>query len=135
METLKSIYNELAENENYHFDCDVVEVKPLTREEVKKYSEQHNKHKCSIEYMDKQIEFESISVMYPSGYDIIYNVVSDARSGRNCETFNDFCDEYGFSNDSIKALKIYEECKEINIKLHDLFGETLFNRFMVCDRE
>lgn len=133
METLKSIYNELKEEE--HFDCDVVEVQSLTTADVEKYSKQHNKYKCIIKYFDKQIEFECISSMYPSGYDLVYNVVSDAQSCENCVTFNDFCDEYGLSNDSIKALKVYEECKEMKIKLCDLFGETLFNGFMVCDKE
>jgi hypothetical protein len=34
--------------------------------------------------------------------------------------FNDFCSEYGYSNDSIKALRIYNECKKTLSKLLDL---------------
>lgn len=38
-------------------------------------------------------------------------------------TFSDWCNYCGYDNDSIRALKTFEECQKIGIKLKGLFGE------------
>lgn len=39
------------------------------------------------------------------------------------ESFEDFCSEYGFSDDSISALNTYEACVEQSEALKDMFSE------------
>jgi len=59
----------------------------------------------------------------------------DARSGES-ETFEEFADELGCDSDSIKALRIYESCKEMKEKLLKFFGtEEIYNEFMNCEVE
>lgn len=36
-------------------------------------------------------------------------------------TFEDFCDEFGYSSDSIKASKIYKQCQKNTEKMNNLF--------------
>ena len=45
----------------------------------------------------------------PSIVDVLRCLFEDASSASNFN-FNDWCDEYGYSNDSIKALNIYKSC-------------------------
>ena len=56
---------------------------------------------------------------------------SDYKNALNCilsdtyaaqDTFKDFCSEFGYSDDSIKALKTYKECKRNAERVNKLFG-------------
>lgn len=44
----------------------------------------------------------------PTGLDILASLSNDAQAAE-C-SFEDFCDNYGYSNDSLKALDIYRAC-------------------------
>lgn len=55
----------------------------------------------------------------PNQYDIL------ACLGSSCpESFEDFCLEYGYDNDSISALHTFEACKAEAIGLKTLFNES-----------
>jgi hypothetical protein len=47
--------------------------------------------------------------------DVLYSLILDSQAGT--ETFDDFCDSYGYNNDSIKANEIYRECQKNAKKL------------------
>lgn len=47
-------------------------------------------------------------------------VLSDSYAAQ--DTFKDFCSEFGYSDDSIKALKTYKECKRNAERVNKLFG-------------
>ena len=47
--------------------------------------------------------------------DVLYSLVLDTQLSR--ETFDDFCDDLGYSNDSIKANDIYKACQKNGKKL------------------
>ena len=47
--------------------------------------------------------------------DILSCLYWDSLSGS--ESFNDFCDNYGYDNDSLKALDIYRNCMDTATKL------------------
>lgn len=47
-------------------------------------------------------------------------VFSDSYAAQG--SFNDFCSEFGYSDDSIKALKTYKECKRLYERLNKLFS-------------
>lgn len=47
-------------------------------------------------------------------------VLSDSYAAQG--SFKDFCSEFGYSDDSIKALKTYKECKRNAERLNKLFS-------------
>lgn len=47
-------------------------------------------------------------------------VLSDSYAAQN--TFEDFCSEFGYSTDSIKALGTYNDCKYYSQKMESLFS-------------
>ena len=54
----------------------------------------------------------------PSGIDILAALSNDEQAAN--ESFNDFCENYGYDSDSIKALGIYQACCESAKKLRGL---------------
>ena len=46
---------------------------------------------------------------------VMHTLFSDSRAAD--QSFDDFCSDYGYSNDSLKALDIYRACAEIRQKL------------------
>lgn len=56
----------------------------------------------------------------PEMEDVLDCLLSDARAGEM--TFDEFCNEFGYDNDSIKILNAYKECKKTADKLSHLFS-------------
>jgi hypothetical protein len=55
---------------------------------------------------------------------ILYSVLSCSRSDYYCPiSFKEFCDEFGYNNDSITDKNIWEKCLEQSSKLHKIFTE------------
>lgn len=54
----------------------------------------------------------------PTKKDVLYSMIIDDVSDLD---FNDFCNEFGYNNDSIKALKVYEACKRETKAYYDMF--------------
>lgn len=54
----------------------------------------------------------------PSKRDVLFFMIMNDVS---CLTFKDFCDEFGYDDDSIKALKIYRKCQEETEAYYDMF--------------
>ena len=52
----------------------------------------------------------------PKFLDVMYCLVSDAGCV-DCSTFNDFCDELGYDNDSISDRKAYDACCDTRAEL------------------
>jgi hypothetical protein len=59
-------------------------------------------------------------VSIPTLDDILQCLFSDASAGS--ESFNDFCDNCGYSNDSLKALDTYRACMDAASKLRTALG-------------
>lgn len=55
----------------------------------------------------------------PRAASVLYSLTMDASARDQC--FDDWCCEYGYDNDSIKALNIYTACCENGKKLRQLF--------------
>ena len=51
----------------------------------------------------------------PTPASVLYCLLLDAQSGD--ESFNDWCDNFGYDNDSISAFNTYQACCEIEKKL------------------
>ena len=58
----------------------------------------------------------------PTVADVLYSLFSDARAAD--ENFHDWCDNYGYSTDSIKAMNTYTECLETARALRKHFDPT-----------
>jgi len=68
----------------------------------------------------KTISLEKEWVHVPEIDQVLECLFSDSQAGS--ESFNDFCDNFGYSNDSLKALDTYRECMDINKKLRLALG-------------
>jgi hypothetical protein len=55
----------------------------------------------------------------PTVADVLYSLFSDASAAD--ENFSDWCDNYGYSDDSIKALGMYKACTEVAQNLRRQF--------------
>lgn len=54
----------------------------------------------------------------PTKKNVLYSIMMNDVSNMN---FNNFCDEFGYDNDSIKALKIYKECLKETEAYYNMF--------------
>lgn len=55
----------------------------------------------------------------PSNSDIMYSILTDAEAGNL--SFNEWCDNYGYSNDSVKAFNTYQTCCEYAVFIRKVF--------------
>lgn len=56
----------------------------------------------------------------PQGADVLYSILSDHDSAAEC-SFSEWCAEYGYDTDSLKASRMYRACKRISASLARLF--------------
>lgn len=56
--------------------------------------------------------WENVLPVYPDPYDVESGLVSDAKCVEGY-TFEEFCDNLGYSSDSIKAVQVYADCQRI----------------------
>lgn len=61
----------------------------------------------------------------PDTCDVVYSLVLDA-SAIDCGSFADWCNEYGYSDDSIKAKETFDQCVAHGMKLRAAIGSTHF---------
>lgn len=65
-------------------------------------------------------EKHNLVAVAPCAADVLYALLSDAEA---CETsFSDWCENFGYSNDSIKALNTYRACEETGRILRKVFS-------------
>ena len=55
-----------------------------------------------------------------------YCSLSDALGAKD-SSFEDFCSEFGYSDDSIKASNVYEKCEETLIDIESVFDCDLYD--------
>lgn len=58
--------------------------------------------------------------MPPTQAGVLYALVLDSESGRGC-TFREFCGEFGYDDDSLKARDIYDACQKIAEQMSNVF--------------
>lgn len=56
---------------------------------------------------------------------VLYCLFSDADAGMM--SFSEFCDNFGYSSDSLKALDIYRECEDTAKRLRKALGTEFYN--------
>ncbi len=89
---------------------------------------------------DIELKFNNRSIMVechcsniPDLTDVFYNLVNDALS--STYTFENFCEEYGYTNTSINHRYIYDNRKVTGLVLLNLLGEELYNTFLNCEMD
>jgi hypothetical protein len=61
----------------------------------------------------------SAYVVRPTQASVLHCLFLDAQSG--AESFDDFCDNFGYNNDSMQHFRIYQSCMETAKKIRNLF--------------
>lgn len=81
-----------------------------------------NKYQVRLSYFNKNYVTDYFMgcalTRKPSKNDVLYSMLLDDVSGIS---FHDFCMEFGYDDDSIKSLKVYEACQRETQALHDMF--------------
>lgn len=70
----------------------------------------------------------------PELRDVLDCLASDASGIDNADSFEDWCDEYGYDPDSRKAESTYKACQTEATQLERLLGRDLLNELHECDR-
>lgn len=70
----------------------------------------------------------------PTVIEVLECLQSDARGAEECASFEDFCDYFGYDNDSRRAEKTYKDFKRQAAKLRT-FLRDLFEEFLDCEEE
>lgn len=74
-------------------------------------------------YKQHSLKFnERIYIQFPEVEDVLECLKLDAECGSM--SFSEFCDNFGYSNDSISALNVYRACEETAKKLRGFKFET-----------
>lgn len=100
-----------------------------TREDMNdEWKKTANKWQVKLVYFDKEFvtDFYMGSRLVnkigkpkkPTIKDVLYSMMMNDISNMN---FNDFCNEFGYDNDSIKALEIYKTCEKGTEVYHNMF--------------
>lgn len=77
-----------------------------------------NKEYITDFYMGPGLVNEMGNTKKPTKKDVLYSIIADDVNNMN---FNDFCNEFGYDNDSMKALKIYKACLRTTKLYYNMF--------------
>jgi hypothetical protein len=65
-------------------------------------------------------------VPLPTQAGILYSLLLDSQASEM--SFSEWCDNYGYSDDSITSLNMYQECEKIAKQLRDVFTREQLNK-------
>ena len=128
MEELKTITEFVQENKIRLIKCEDVAENP----NIQNDDWQANHYKITLKR-----GYQVLTTYFSKGIALDHGVTVEELldcMANDCsfsgENFNDWCDEYGYSNDSIKALEIYKTIKRQTRQLTQFLGEKLFNNLL-----
>lgn len=64
--------------------------------------------------------FDTAKPVAPKAADVLYSLLLDSEACN--ESFNDWCDNFGYSNDSLKAINTYQQCCKIGEDMRKVFS-------------
>lgn len=91
-------------------------------ETYKRRIKQDYKNSVNLRHMLAQNEKEYAKPQTPHIAGILSSLTLDASA--NDYSFNDWCDNFGYESDSIKALNTYQECCNTAKELYKLFNRS-----------
>lgn len=98
-------------------------------------------YKCGLGH-SKKVKFHSnpdhwdkkerkyIVPVKPKNSDIMYSLLMDSEAGNY--SFQDFCNNFGYSSESIKAFNIYQECEKISKNLRKVFTSEQLQQMKIA---
>lgn len=98
-------------------------------------------YKCGLGH-SKKVDFHSnpdywsnkerkyLVPVKPKNSDIVYSLLMDSEAGNY--SFQDFCDNFGYSSDSINALNVYRECEKTNKNLRKVFTKEQLQQMQIA---
>lgn len=91
----------------------------------------------TLKYKGKRAQFRFYgggASKAPTASDLIWAVATDSTALN--ESFNDWCDGFGLSTDSIKARSIYKACQVNGLRLTNLIGNAeIFSQLVESARD
>jgi len=91
-------------------------LSPIDKETPRKYLLFSNERRLTLH--DEQKRILNLRVVHPNKASVLYSLVLDSQA--EDQPFSDWCDNYGYDNDSIKAQGIYHACIKNARKLRAL---------------
>jgi hypothetical protein len=83
-----------------------------------------------MSYFDTQILMKKTEKTSKVKDDLLYNILCSCKADYYCpDTFEDFCNEYGYDTDSRKAEQIYHALSKQSKELQKIFTETEIESF------
>jgi hypothetical protein len=76
-------------------------------------------YKTGLGHVLTKQKWEEVVPTVPENATIMHSLLLDSDAGSM--SFNDWCSDFGYDNDSIKAFKAYQSCCEIAAILNKLF--------------
>lgn len=92
----------------------------------------HGAHSLVAQDKVREVMTELCKVWKPKAENLLNCLSLDAQAG--CETFADFCANFGYDEDSRKAEAIHRECQKTADKLRALLGRGLVNELNNCEQ-
>jgi len=91
----------------------------------------------TLKYKGKRAQFRFYgggASKTPTASDLVWAVAIDSEALN--DSFNDWCDNFGYSTDSIKARSTYKACQRNGQRLTDLIGSPeIFSQLVESGRE
>lgn len=96
-------------------------------------SQYRNKYMITVTRGDNDIRFvfwDSINNTQKGDRPTDYDVLVTVKNESHCpETFEDFCSEFGYDSDSIKAKKIFQKLRKMSEKILSMFTAEELEKF------
>ena len=111
-------YIVIINNQDFEYSCGIghrIELDRFKKEAFQKIMNKNpQKNKANLLlYID---ELKKVSKPKPLNIDdVLYSLILDSQAGT--ESFDDFCDNLGYNNDSIKVNEIYRDCQKNSKKV------------------
>jgi len=119
---------EFMNQHDFNLVCDKINLKDIDKDGWK-----HTSYACRLIYQEKSMDFPYHMGIYyteePKIGQVLESLILDCQCGEY-ETFEGFCDEFGYDTDSRKAQKAYEHCKKIKKGMKRLLGEELYQQYL-----
>jgi hypothetical protein len=92
----------------------------------------------TLKYKGKRAQFRFYGggkASTPTASDLVWSVATDSTQALE-DSFNDWCDNFGYTTDSIKARSIYKACQRNGERLINLIGNAeIFSQLVESARE
>jgi hypothetical protein len=138
MTTFTQLFDKYEEEGYFYFDYHGYINQPMSKAEKKQWGESRVKWLITIEAENGEkhtIPHFHADGRNPNEQDILHDLFYHAHSQVCDMTFKEWCDNCGQDDDSIKALRLYGECKKLARAFKRLCTPEMYKEFMECEND